>query len=112
MSPTMKSLFLCFTLLFLHNTVTATPLNRCSCDSEIIDLGYARHNVTWQSLTPEGRRVNVYKNIRFAEPAKRFRKPTFPPNPDDPGVIRTGNYTQDTQCVSVIPQGAEILFPG
>lgn len=108
----MKSLLLYFTLLLFHNTATATPLNKCSCDGGVVDLGYARHNVTWQSLTPEGRLVNVYKNIRFAEPAKRFRKPTFPPNTDEPGVVRTGNYTQDTQCVSVIPQGAEVLFPG
>lgn len=108
----MNLLFLYFALLLFHKTATTIPLSGCPCDYETIDLGYARHNVTWQSLTPEGRLVNVYKNIRFAESAKRFRKPIFPPNTDEPGIVRTGNYTHDTQCVSVIPQGAEVLFPG
>lgn len=108
----MKSFFLYLPLLLWRNTITAAPLNSCSCDTEVVDLGYARHEVTWQSQTPEGHLINVYKNIRFAEPARRFNKPTFPPAVDEPGIVRTGNYTHDTQCVSAVPQGVEILFPG
>ena len=99
-------------LLLSHSKVIANSLKPCSCDTEVVDLGYTRHEVTWQSLTPEGHLISVYKNIRFAEPARRFKRPTFPPTADDPGVIHTGNYTHDTQCVSAVPQGVEVLFPG
>ncbi|KEF60966.1 uncharacterized protein A1O9_02530 [Exophiala aquamarina CBS 119918] len=108
----MKSFFLYLPLLLSHNAVIAAPSNPCSCDTEVIDLGFARHKVTLRSQTLNGHLVNVYKNIRFAEPARRFNRPTFPPIADDPGVVRTGNYTHDTQCVSAVPQGVEIIYPG
>lgn len=111
MKTTLKTLLCYFGVLF-PSTIVAAPSNRCSCDPKPVDLGYARHQVTYQNLTTGGHLVNVYKNIRFAEPARRFRRPAFPPIPDKPDVVRSGNDSHDTQCVSVVPQGAEVLFPG
>lgn len=104
--------FLLYLGLLSPGKIMAAPSTGCPCDPKPVDLGYARHQVTHQNLTNAGHRVNVYKNIRFAEPAQRFRRPVFPPAPDEPGVVRSGNYSQDTRCVSAVPQGAEVLFPG
>ncbi|KAK5064979.1 hypothetical protein LTR84_000814 [Exophiala bonariae] len=107
----MRPLFLHLGLL-LSSTTIAAPLTGCPRDPKPIDLGYTRHQVAYQNLTNSGYLINVYKNIRFAEPAERFHRPAFPPLWDEPGVVRSGNYSQDTQCVSAVPQGAEALFPG
>lgn len=64
------------------------------CDDYIIDLGYAKHAVSWTNITTHGTTLLNYNNIRYAQPPLsdlRFRTPAVPP-PTNVG-ISFGNLT-------------------
>jgi carboxylesterase type B len=68
----------------------------------VIDLGYAKHVPTYVDITESGRKVSVYKNIRFANPPSgnlRFRLPdTRLPKV---GGIQDGSVADlQTHCIS------------
>jgi hypothetical protein len=79
--------------------------------SGIIDLGYAKHVPTYVNATASGKRISIYKNIRFGNPPTgnlRFRLP----NTDLPKVsgVQDGHVPwQATECISSAP--AFVPFP-
>jgi hypothetical protein len=74
----------------------------------LVDLGYAKHVPTYVNTTASGRRVSVYKNIRFANPPTgnlRFRLPDTQ-LPKTPG-IQDGNVPDlENHCISSAHPGA------
>jgi hypothetical protein len=74
----------------------------------LVDLGYAKHVPTYVNTTASGRRVSVYRNIRFANPPTgnlRFRLPDTQ-LPKTPG-IQDGNVPDlENDCISSAPPGA------
>ncbi|KAK4041356.1 lipase 1 [Parachaetomium inaequale] len=76
--------------------------------SGLVDLGYAKHVPTYVNTTASGRKVAVYKNIRFANPPignLRFRLPDVR-LPKTPG-IQDGNVPAlENHCISSAHPGA------
>jgi len=77
----------------------------------VIDLGYAKHVPTYVDITDSGRKVSVYKNIRFANPPNgnlRFRLPdTRLPKV---GGIQDGSAADlQTHCIS--SASSSVPFP-
>jgi carboxylesterase type B len=74
----------------------------------LVDLGYAKHVPTYVDTTASGRKVAVYKNIRFANPPignLRFRLPDVR-LPKTPG-IQDGNVPElENHCISSAHPGA------
>ncbi|OAA51225.1 Carboxylesterase, type B [Beauveria brongniartii RCEF 3172] len=74
-------------------------------NSDLVDLGYAKHVPTYINTTISGARVAVYKNIRFANAPTgnlRFRKPdTNLPTQD--GVQDGKASVPDSSCISTAP---------
>jgi carboxylesterase type B len=89
------------------------PLNAAvTSNSNIVDLGYARHRPTYTNTTKSGQNVLSYMNIRFAQPPTgplRFKKPVVPPHYSE--GIQDGLYPPlFTDCISAAPP--EVPFPG
>lgn len=84
----------------------ATPLHK---PAGLVDLGYAKHVPTFNTKTTSGKKISVYKNIRFAKAPigdLRFRLPdTRLPRVD---TIQNGNMpdNHDSHCISSAPAGA------
>ena len=73
----------------------------------LVDLGYAKHIPTETKITTSGRKISIYKNIRFANPPTgdlRFRLPdTRLPKVNG---IQDGNITElSNSCISSTPAG-------
>lgn len=105
--------FYCLQSVFLLLGNAVVTRSAPTANPIIIDLDYANHTVSFTNTTTSGHNINVYKNIRFAQPPTgdlRFLRPTTPP-PNTSGT-QNGLYDFDTRCVSAVPQGAEVLFPG
>ena len=80
---------------------------------DAVDLGYAKHRISFTNTTASGHAIHVHKNIRFAQPPtgkNRFLRPRLPP--PTTSETENGMYAFDTRCVSAVPPGAGILFPG
>ena len=79
-----------------------------SSDQGLVDLGYAKHVPTLVNETSSGRKVRIYKNIRFANPPTgeiRFRLP----DTDLPAVegIQDGKAPDlANDCISSAPAAA------
>lgn len=74
--------------------VAVLALTENQCNDHIIDLGYAKHAVSWTNTTTHGTTLLNYNNIRYAQPPLgdlRFRRPAIPP-PTNIG-ISFGNLT-------------------
>jgi carboxylesterase type B len=87
-----------FHLAQLPAFVVAHP--RPNHDDHIVDLGYAKHSVSWTNVTNHGTTLLNYNNIRYAQPpleGLRFRKPVVPP-PRNEGVS-FGNLTASNDVV-------------
>ena len=75
---------------------------------DLIDLGYAKHVPTFVNETTSGRKIRIYKNIRFANPPTgylRFRLP----DTDLPVIdgIQDGDVPDlANDCVSSAPAAA------
>ncbi|KAH9984344.1 Alpha/Beta hydrolase protein [Xylariaceae sp. FL0662B] len=74
----------------------------------LVDLGYAKHVPTFINTTATGKKVAIYKNIRFANPPTgdlRFRKPdTDLPKTEG---IQDGNVPwASLDCISSAPPGS------
>ncbi|KAH7126421.1 putative lipase 2 [Dactylonectria estremocensis] len=82
----------------------------CYWGNVVIELGYATHIPTFVNTTQSGRRITVYKNIRFANPPVqdlRFRKPDT--NISKIEVIQNGHVPWlSTDCIASAPVGAPI----
>jgi carboxylesterase type B len=80
-------------------------------DSNIVDLGYARHRPRYMNATKSGLNVLSYMNIRFAQPPTgplRFKNPVVPPHYT--AGIQDGAYPPlFTDCISAAPP--EVPFP-
>lgn len=88
--------------------VTASPRLGEETHAGVVNLGYAIHMPTFINSTRSGRRISIYKNIRFVNaPIKnlRFRKPDT--NIPKSRCIRNG-YAQwaSTNCIASAPAGA------
>lgn len=74
-------------------------------DSNIVDLGYARHRPTYTNTTKSGLNVLSFMNIRFAQPPTgplRFKKPVVPPFYSE--GIQDGLFPLFyTDCISAAP---------
>jgi len=80
-------------------------------DTNLINLGYAKHIPTYTNTTPSGTTLLNYNNIRYAQPPLgplRFRKPAVPPLHQQ--GIQDGNLTSwQTDCLSSAAAG--VPFP-
>jgi hypothetical protein len=102
-------------LLFnLISGVLCSPAPDCHNNSlpGLVDLGYSKHIPGWRNTTGSGKRVSVYRNIRFAKPPTgdlRFRKPDINTAHED--GIQDGLYPWlSTDCIASAPIYAP--FPG
>ena len=80
-------------------------------NSNVIDLGYAKHVPTWINRTSTGRVLFNYNNIRYAQPPNgqnRFRKPQTPPLYQQ-GIQDGKMSSWETDCISSAPVG--VPFP-
>jgi hypothetical protein len=103
-------LFTAFNILF--SICLANPLQNISPPGRVIDLGYAKHIPTYINTTVSGRRIAIYKNIRFALPptgSRRFRKPDIS-LPNTEGVQDGKVPWGTTDCIASAPSVAP--FPG
>lgn len=102
------------TLAFIYATADtfANPYGLpCSEPKGLIDLGYAKHVPTSVNNTASGRKVSIYKNIRFANSPTgglRFRHPdTHLPAEHE---TQDGNHPpMSLDCISSAPQS--VPFP-
>ena len=122
---TTRNLLCCFIMLFLLKFLllfpialphlykaAASPLEDCDGHHPVIDLGYAKHVPTFVNETKSGRKIFIYKNIRFANAPTgnlRFRRPdTDLPRSD--GVQDGRVPWASTDCIASAP--AQAPFPG
>ncbi|KIX09168.1 uncharacterized protein Z518_00247 [Rhinocladiella mackenziei CBS 650.93] len=92
-------------VLFVLGTLTSSG----PTSSDYIDLGYAKHSVTTTNATARGHKINIYKNIRFAQPPTgdlRFKWPQQPVHHDG---IQNGTLAHGSTCISSAP--AYVPFP-
>ena len=71
----------------------------------VIDLDYAKHRPTYVEVTASGKKVLVYKNIRFGEPPignLRFRRPV-PVRSKSPGILDGVFPKHMTECIASAP---------
>ncbi|CAM1506186.1 Fc.00g058270.m01.CDS01 [Cosmosporella sp. VM-42] len=106
-------LLLFFPIVLPHlYKVVAAPSADFDEHHQVIDLGYAKHIPTFVNETKSGRKISIYKNIRFANSPignLRFRRPdTEMPRTDG---IQDGNAPwASTDCIASAPASAP--FPG
>jgi len=82
-----------------------SPDKTSSYPEGLVDLGYARHIPTSINETESGRKIAIYKNIRFARPPVgdlRFRKPD--PRVSEQDGVQTGDLPwEETSCIATVP---------
>lgn len=91
--------------------VAARAANIDGCP-QVVDLGYAKHIPTFVNTTQSGRRIAVYKNIRFANAPTgnlRFRLPDTK-LPKVEGIQNGDLPPGSTDCISSVHPFAP--FPG
>ena len=93
-------MFSSFCLFYFSEAAKPCP------DPRVVDLGYAKHVPTLTNYTASGKKISVYKNIRFGNPPTgelRFRLPnTNLPKTDG---IQDGRVAwQATECISSAPE--------
>lgn len=100
-------------LSYVVGLTVASPTPACNTSLPgLVDLGYSKHVPGWLNTTATGKRVAVYRNIRFANPPTgplRFRKPdTDLPYEEgiQDGLLPWGS----TDCIASAPATAP--FPG
>ncbi|KAH7130073.1 lipase [Dendryphion nanum] len=96
------------TFLVLFLTLPSPIFTHPNTNTNLIDLGYAKHIPTYTNLTKTNASLLNYNNIRYASPPLgplRFRKPLTPP-PYQP-LIQDGNISSwKTDCLSSSPLGS------
>ncbi|KAK4119128.1 putative lipase 2 [Parathielavia appendiculata] len=97
-----------FLIFFLGILAPFPSVDARSKPAGLVDLGYAKHVPTYVNTTASGRKVSVYKNIRFANSPTgnlRFRLPDTR-LPKVPG-IQDGNVPDsENHCISSAHPGA------
>jgi carboxylesterase family protein len=105
-----SSLFAGLSISF--SSCLANPVQNIPSAEGLIDLGYAKHVPTYVNTTASGRRIAIYKNIRFGLPTngtRRFRKPDTS-LPKTEGVQDGKVPWGTTDCIASAP--GVVPFPG